>query len=77
MSASKGGAVWLDDVPEPRVQFIANSRSFAGNNWVGLRRNSGYTVTGVRDIALMPEWVNLILLLCMLIFTWWREGHAR
>lgn len=77
MAASGGGAVWLDDVPEPRVRLLTNSRSYAGNNWVGLRRNSGYTVTGVRDIALMPEWASLLALLCLLTFAWWREGHMR
>lgn len=77
MSASQGGAVWLDDTPEPRVQFLSNSSRYAGNNWVGLRRNSGYAVTGVRDIALMPEWASLFILLCLLIFAWWREGNTR
>lgn len=77
MAASGGGAVWLDDVPEPRVRLLTNTRTYAGNNWVGLRQNSGYTVTGVRDIALMPEWASLVLLLCLLVFAWWREGHMK
>jgi hypothetical protein len=77
LSASNGGAVWLADAPEPRVRLLTNSRSYAGNNWVGLRRNNDYTVSGVKDIPLMPEWMSLLLLLCLLTFAWWREGMMK
>ena len=77
LTASKGGAVWLSDVPEPRVRLLSNSRNYAGNNWVGLRRNNDYTVTGVKDIPLMPEWMSLLLLFCVLTFAWWREGQFK
>ncbi len=77
MEASYGGAVWLSDVAEPRVRLLSNSRHYAGRNWVGLRKNNDYTVTGVKDIPLMPEWMSLFLLLCVLTFAWWREGHSR
>jgi hypothetical protein len=62
---------------EPRVRLLTNSRSYAGNNWVGLRRNNDYTVSGVKDIPLMPEWMSLLLLLCLLTFAWWREGMMK
>lgn len=75
--ASGGGAVKLVKTPDPKIRFLGESRSYAGNNWVALRRNNDYTVTGVQDTPLMPKWAILLGLLLMTAFMWWYEGQKK
>lgn len=75
LESSKGGAVWLEKTPEPKVRFFNSARSFAGNGWVALRQNNDFTVTGVKDIPLLPKWALLLGLLLITAFTWWYEGQ--
>lgn len=77
MEAGKGGAIWLDKTPQPTVRFFGNARSYAGNSWIALRQNNDYTVTGVKDIPLLPKWALLLGLLMITAFTWWFEGQRK
>ncbi len=73
---SHGTAIWLEETPAPKVSIANESaRRFGGSNWLALKRNNDYSVSGVKDIALLPEWLILFLLLSSLIFLWWREGQ--
>lgn len=76
--ASGGSLLWLSDTPQPTIKLVSNSsRSFAGNGWIGFKQNNDYTVTGVKDITLLPEWMSLCLLLLVITFSWWREGKMK
>lgn len=77
VEASNGTFIMLEDVLQPRISFISdNARRFGGSNWLALRQNNDFTVTSVKDTPLLPEWLSLILLLCILISLWWREGKS-
>ena len=73
--ASNGTTIWLDDVPRPDISITNNARRYGGSNWLALKRNNDYTVTGVRNIALLSEWMTLCLLFAVLLMLWWREGR--
>jgi LPXTG-motif cell wall-anchored protein len=47
----------------------------AGHNWIGLRQNDDYTVTGVSEMPLLPALAALILLLGAFLAAWRREGR--
>ncbi len=78
INASKGTTIWLSDTPRPKIsEADANARRFGGSDWLALKHNQDFTVTGVKDIALLPDWATLILLISALISLWWYEGRGR
>jgi len=81
---SGGGVFWLADgnaneAGLPRLRRVRtrgdDSRDLAGRDWLGLRANGAYTVTGVDHVPLMPAVLALLLILGCLISAWWREGR--
>ncbi|MFP4313941.1 MAG: hypothetical protein ACLFR0_06415, partial [Alphaproteobacteria bacterium] len=76
VNASGGGALWLADTARPDLRFLSENRStFSGTNWIGFRQNNEYSVQGLRQREIMPEWLTLLLLLGAAILTWWIEGR--
>ena len=74
IKASGGGIHWVAN-GLPDYRRIKPGRSAAGNNWIGLRRNGAYVVTGVRQVPLLPGLVFLLLALGLMMLAWWREGQ--
>src|SRR5262249_37946197 len=73
---SGGGIVWLAATPEPGIRFISGQNgTMAGDNWIALRKNNDFTVTGLRETPLLPPGVPAALLLGLMILCWWREGR--
>ena len=72
VEASGGGWRWIvDGLPELHRTGLGSAT--AGPGWFGLRANGERVVTSVRDIALAPAWLMLILGFGGLVLTWWRE----
>lgn len=77
VKASGGETIWLDDTPEPGVRVLSERRRYGGSDWIGLKQGQNFTVSGVRDIPLLPGWLSILCLLCVLAYGWWREGLRR
>ena len=74
VAATGGGVAWITDgVPE--VRRPRGGRDTAGRDWIGLRRNDSYLVTGVLQVSLLPGIAVLVLVLGGLTAAWWREGR--
>ncbi len=74
---STGGTyIWLDKTPHPDIRTFKNAQSYGGSDWLALQQNGDFTVTRVRDIALFPKWISLLLLFSALLFLWWKEGKS-
>lgn len=73
---SKGGIVWLSRTPDPGIRALPAGRNYGGTDWVGLRSNSSYNVTGVRSTPLLPGWLCALVLLAAVIGCWWLEGRS-
>ena len=75
LSARTGGGVfWLSDkIPEARRVKAAHKTT--GAAWIGLRANRSYVVSGVADVALLPWWLGVGLIMAFLFAAWWREGR--
>ena len=77
MDASRGSAVWLNETPHPDIRYIAaGNGSFAGRNWLALRKNNDFVVTGVQDRPLLPPWAAVLLIIGLATLCWWREGRG-
>jgi hypothetical protein len=75
MQATGGGVFWVGPGSLPDIRRTAPDRETAGRNWLGLRANGDYVVTGLSEIPLLPAFAALLLAVGTLIAAWRREGR--
>ncbi|HZB93372.1 MAG TPA: hypothetical protein VE397_18130 [Stellaceae bacterium] len=75
VAATGGGVFWVGPGPVPDARRVDPDRSAAGRNWIGLRANGDYIVTGVKEIPLLPGVLALLLALGLFVAAWRREGR--
>lgn len=73
---SGGSTRWLSTNPNINVRLLPEGRKYSGINWIGLKRNNDYIVTGVKNRPFLPAWLSLVLVLSFAIWMWWREGKT-
>jgi hypothetical protein len=73
--SSGGSVIRLENTPEPLVRQSENTNNLSGQTWLGLRKNSAYTITGTQLQSLTPPLLALIFALTLLLLMWWREGR--
>lgn len=75
LAVQGGGAFWATD-GMPRLRRVSTGGDIAGRDWLGLRDNRQYVVTGSRVTPLFPGWLALMLALSVIGFTWYRESRS-
>ncbi len=75
VEASGGGMLWLVDQPDPDIRTVRPGRAAGGSDWIGLRRNEGYTVAGINQLPLLPGILVAVAFLMAIGSAWWREGR--
>jgi hypothetical protein len=75
VEASGGGMLWLVDQPDPDIRTVRPGRAAGGSDWIGLRRNEGYTVAGINQLPLLPGILVALAFLMAIGSAWWREGR--
>jgi hypothetical protein len=73
--ATGGGVFWASDGTIPEVRRVSAGRAASGHNWMGVRENGDYVVTGFSEVPLLPAFAALALTLGLLIAAWRREGR--
>src|SRR5579883_1148673 len=73
--ATGGGIFWVGPGTLPDLRRVEPDRSSAGRNWLGLRANGDYVVTGIKEVPLLPAFLALLLALGAFIAAWRREGR--
>ncbi len=74
VKVSGGGIAWISE-GVPDFRRTKPGRSGAGNGWFGMVNNGAYTVTGVRQLPLLPALLFLLLVTGGIMLSWWREGQ--
>jgi hypothetical protein len=69
-----GGVQAVSVAGQPNWRRVAVDSAMAGSNWLGLRQNADYTVTGVTNMPLLPAWAALLLALGLVLLAWRRES---
>ena len=75
VEASGGSMLWLVDQPDPDIRTVRPGRAAGGSDWIGLRRNEGYTVAGINQLPLLPGILVALAFLMAVGSAWWREGR--
>jgi hypothetical protein len=75
VEASGGTSLWLADNSDPEIRSVRPGRAAGGSDWIGLRRNEGYTVAGINQLPLLPGILVAMAFLLALGSAWWREGR--
>jgi hypothetical protein len=74
VAATGGGSFWVGSGTMPEIRRVLPDRVAAGRNWMGLRANGDYTVTGFSETPLLPGVATLLLIVGGLLAAWRREG---
>ncbi|HQS17705.1 hypothetical protein [Reyranella sp.] len=75
VEATGGGLMWLADQSDPDIRTVRPGRAAGGSDWIGLRRNEGYTVAGINQLPLLPGILVALAFLMAIASAWWREGR--
>ncbi|MEQ9694455.1 hypothetical protein [Shimia sp. SDUM112013] len=70
----RGGSFAIDD-GLPTIRPVRMGRPAAGRGWMGITPREAYDVTDVARVALLPQWLVLLLLSALLLGGWLREGR--
>jgi hypothetical protein len=74
VAATGGGIFWVGNGTMPEIRRVSPDRAATGRNWMGLRANGDYTVTGFSETPLLPGIAALLLIVGGLLAAWRREG---
>ena len=69
-----GGVVRIED-GLPRLRSVALGRTAHGRGWIGLTPRDAYETLDVRQLALLPPWLVLLMAGGLIIAGWLREGR--
>jgi hypothetical protein len=73
--ATGGGVFWIGNGAVPEVRRVSADRAAAGDDWMGLRRNGDFVVTGFRELPLFPALAALLLAIGLFVAAWLREAR--
>ncbi|MCW5698276.1 MAG: hypothetical protein KIT00_00350 [Rhodospirillales bacterium] len=74
VDGSGGGLFWAaNGIPD--IRRVKPGWRAAGDDWIGLRRNDHFTVTGQNEAPVIPPLLLLALALAAFAGAWWRESH--
>ena len=74
VSALRGGTPRLEE-GLPRLRDVRPGRPAAGRGWLGLTPRGAYETRDIRQTAILPAWLVLILSAALITAAWLREGR--
>lgn len=74
IDAARGGALRLED-GLPSIRTVREGRPAAGRGWLGITPRGAYETLNVRQTALLPAWLVLLLASGLILAAWLREGR--
>jgi hypothetical protein len=74
VSALRGGVMRLED-GLPRLRDVRIGRPAAGRGWLGITPRGAYETRDIRQTAILPGWLVLLLSAALITAAWLREGR--
>lgn len=72
---TSGGNIWLNESGFPTLRRTSAENRQSGTDWLGIRRNNQYQVTGYQQTRLLSPMAALLMALGLLALAWWRESR--
>ena len=73
-AASGGGTLRLED-GLPEIRLVREGGVAAGRGWIGLADRDAYQLRDIREVALAPAWLMLLLSAAFVLAAWRIEGR--
>ncbi|MGC1505080.1 MAG: hypothetical protein WA782_13200, partial [Sulfitobacter sp.] len=74
VDATRGG-VWRLEDGLPTIRAVREGRPASGRGWLGITPRGAYETLNVRQTALLPAWLVLLLATGLILAAWLREGR--
>lgn len=75
---TQGAMIWFQENRDFDLRNVKpETHIMGGNSWVGLKRNSAYTIDNVETLSLLPNALSLLIILAGILWAWWRESGAK
>ncbi|MEP5154023.1 hypothetical protein, partial [Planktotalea sp.] len=74
IEATRGG-IWRLEDGMPTIRSVREGRPAAGRGWLGVTPRSAFETLSVRQTALLPAWLVLLLASGLILAAWIREGR--
>ena len=74
IDATNGG-VWALEDGVPAIRAVREGRPAAGRGWIGITPRGAYETQSLRQMAIMPPWLVLLLVSGLILGGWLREGR--
>lgn len=71
----RGGVLRLED-GVPNLRTVRAGRPASGRGWIGITPREAYETLNVRQVAILPPWLVLLLASGLVIGAWLREGRT-
>ncbi len=76
VTALRGGVARLEE-GLPRLRNVRLGRPAAGRGWLGITPRGAYETRDIRQTAILPGWLVLLLSTVLITAAWLREGRRR
>jgi hypothetical protein len=74
ITSQRGGVVRLEE-GLPRLRNVRTGRPAAGRGWLGITPRGAYETRDIRQTAILPGWLVLLLSVALITTAWLREGR--
>jgi hypothetical protein len=75
VTAATGGEVRRLEDGLPDLRMVREGRATAGRGWIGLTDREAFQLRDIRQVALAPAWLMLILATMLAVAAWRVEGR--
>ena len=75
VKGTRGGILRMEN-GTPRIRSVREGRPAAGRGWIGITPRDAYETIDIRQTALLPAWLVLLLAAGFTLSAWRREGRG-
>ncbi|TAH34748.1 MAG: hypothetical protein EYC62_05180 [Alphaproteobacteria bacterium] len=74
VESTNGSIRWISEDGIPDIRHLEGNRSLSGHRWIGVKKNNNYSITGIKQTAVIPPLAYLLLGSILLLLAWRKEG---
>ena len=75
VTAARGGGTQRLEDGLPEIRLVREGGVASGRGWIGLADRDAYQLRDIREVALAPAWLMLLLSAAFVLAAWRLEGR--